>query len=909
MISRPRLIALLQASLKYPLTLISAPAGFGKTTALSVWVQSRPANNPVVAWVSLDEEDNDPRLFWTYVLAALDMHQSQRFTSLLKYLQSPQAPPLKTILTMLINLLLESPQHFVLILDDYHVITEQQVHTTLSYLVEHLPPQLHIILSTRADPPLSLSLLRSHQQVLEVHTDQLRCTAEETRAFFQKVIGIQCPQETIQDVTTQTEGWLVSLQLLSLSLHGHADPATLLQEVSGDQRYILDFLTEEVLRRQPQDVQTFLLSTSILKRLTASLCDAVIEQDGSQQMLEQLERTHVFVESLDSKREWYRYHALFAQALRYRLEQTHPDLVCILHHRASLWYAQHDLPTQAILHALSAHQWQWAADLIERLPSLLSFSGGTSEHKLVMLRQWLELLPAEIVGSRPHLCLACAQILWAVTSHPRLQAWLDAAEAALTASLTMQTSTDLPHIELVPQARKEQKNLLGEVIAWQAQLRSFQEGQVALPLCQRALTLLSADNSMVRAQVACAQLIASYASSTNNAVSAVESGFQAVLLAQEAGLDFFAIALMGLTALYMIGTGQLHAAHRLSRQAIQLGKQSEELGLSEVGWPMLLQAEILREWNQLDAARSLAEAGISLCTQAESIAMFVYILSGYAILAHIYLSCGEYDAARSALQQVKQFGMSINQPTSIHYYSLFTTIDQVRFWLASGEMDHATRWAKELDIGERHGNPFVHEREEVAYVRVLLAKHQPVQALTRLEPLLVRATTGQRWGHVIEIRLLQALAHQMCQKEIQALDALSEAVRLAEPEGYIRSFVDEGAPMGTLLYHLRKRDRKSGPTPYLDTVLAAFQQEIMEQIQVGEQTKAQALPDPLSQRELQVLQLIAQGASNQEIAQELALAIDTVKRHVSHIFSKLGANNRVQAVKQARNLSLLDEEH
>ncbi|HEX3643036.1 MAG TPA: LuxR family transcriptional regulator, partial [Ktedonobacteraceae bacterium] len=832
LISRSRLIALLQQSLKNPLTLLSAPAGFGKTTLLSAWAQSLLASDTQVAWISLDEEDNDPKLFWTYILTAMDMRYPERFRPLLMRLQSPQGPPLKYILKALINLLVDSTEPSLLILDDYQVITEQNVHTSLSYLVEHLPPQLHIILATRADPPLLLSQLRACKQIVEVRTNQLRCTVEETKDFFHEVMGIKLPEEIIREMTARTEGWLVGLQLLGLSLQKHADPTNLLEEASGSQHYVLDYLTQEVLQRQPQEVQRFLLSTCILERLTAPLCDAVVQQSGSEQMLERLEEGNLFVVSLDTKRQWYRYHTLFAEALRYRLNEAQVDLIPILHHRASLWYAQHDLPTQAILHALSAHQWQWAADLIERLPSLLSFSGGTSEHKLVMLRQWLELLPAEIVGSRPHLCLACAQILWAVTSHPRLQAWLDAAEAALTASLTMQTSTDLPHIELVPQARKEQKNLLGEVIAWQAQLRSFQEGQVALPLCQRALTLLSADNSMVRAQVACAQLIASYASSTNNAVSAVESGFQAVLLAQEAGLDFFAIALMGLTALYMIGTGQLHAAHRLSRQAIQLGKQSEELGLSEVGWPMLLQAEILREWNQLDAARSLAEAGISLCTQAESIAMFVYILSGYAILAHIYLSCGEYDAARSALQQVKQFGMSINQPTSIHYYSLFTTIDQVRFWLASGEMDHATRWAKELDIGERHGNPFVHEREEVAYVRVLLAKHQPVQALTRLEPLLVRATTGQRWGHVIEIRLLQALAHQMCQKEIQALDALSEAVRLAEPEGYIRSFVDEGAPMGTLLYHLRKRDRKSGPTPYLDTVLAAFQQEIMEQIQV-----------------------------------------------------------------------------
>jgi LuxR family maltose regulon positive regulatory protein len=366
---------------------------------------------------------------------------------------------------------------------------------------------------------------------------------------------------------------------------------------------------------------------------------------------------------------------------------------------------------------------------------------------------------------------------------------------------------------------------------------------------------------------------------------------------------------MGLTSVHMIGTGRLHDTQRLAQQAILLGQKPDAFVLPAVGWPMVWQAEVLREWNELEAALSCIEEAIKLLAPLEWTLSLPHVISGYAVLLRIALSCGDLDAAHSALQQCERISMSLNRPFSLHMRSLFITIDQVRLWLACGELRRASLWVEALDVSQRHGTPLAREREEVACARVLLATNQPTLALQRLAPVLQRATTGLRWGHVIEIQLLQALAHQMCQKEIQALDALSEAVRLAEPEGYIRSFVDEGAPMGTLLYHLRKRDRKSGPTPYLDTVLAAFQQEIMEQILAGERTKAQALPDPLSQRELQVLQLIAQGASNQEIAQELALAIDTVKRHVSHIFSKLGVNNRVQAVKQARNLSLLGEEH
>jgi len=321
----------------------------------------------MVAWVSLDEEDNDPQIFWTYILSALSTQQPERFTSLFKYLQSPQAPPLKYVLAALSNLMVDSTEHIVLILDDYHVITEKEVHTTLTYLVEHIPTQLHIILATRTDPSLPLSLLRTRGLLLEVRADQLRCTVEETKNFFQEVMSIQFPDETIQEVTTRTEGWLVGLQLLGLSLPEHADPIKLLKEATGKQRYILDYLTQDVLQRQPQEVQTFLLSTCILERLCTSLCDAVMEQTGSQQMLEQLEQANLFVVSLDSQREWYRYHALFAQALCSRLQNRHPDLVPILHQRASFWYAQHDQSTQAIVHAFHAKAWSWAADLIEQL--------------------------------------------------------------------------------------------------------------------------------------------------------------------------------------------------------------------------------------------------------------------------------------------------------------------------------------------------------------------------------------------------------------------------------------------------------------------------------------------------------------------------------------------------------------
>jgi LuxR family maltose regulon positive regulatory protein len=823
LISRPGLMALLDESLKYPLTLVSAPAGFGKTMLLSAWTQSLPAFSPLVSWVSLDEEDNDPQLFWTYILSALDQQQPERFTPLLKSLQSPVAPPLMSVLTELINSVLESTQHFVLILDDYHVITEQQIHTILSYFIDHLPVQFHLILATRIDPPFPLSSLRLRRQLLEVRVNQLRCSVEETKAFLHEAMGIVLPDETIQEVAARIEGWLVGLQLLALSLQERPDPTTLLEEASGNQRYILDFLTQEVLRQQPQDIQTFLLSTCIVERLTASLCDALTEQGNSQQMLQRLERANLFLTPLDNQRQWYRYHDLFAETLCYQLERTHAHLVPILHARASRWYAQHHQTIAAILHAFKAHDWQWAADLIEQAyPPLVSFAWGANRYTLVQFRQWVEQLPAEILACRPHLCLACVHLLWTITPHPLLFTWLDLAEATLRASL----SAEVPQGNLPPQEQQEQKDQLGKVLTLRAFLQSFQEdGQAAFALYEQALTLLSVDNDAFKSIVSIGKLFCYSYSSANDAVAAIKNGYQAVLLAQEAKQPVVAFSMTSTTAIHLIGAGRLHEAEQLLQQATLWEIPSGDPQLPWIGWVTLCQAEILRERNQLARARVLAREAVSLCEQAASLASLLYLYWGYAVLIRICLSCRDLDDAWTALQQVEQIGQSMNRQISLHLHSCFTTIDQVRLWLACGELDRATLWAEQLDFMEQHLTSFARERQEVARVRILLAQKQPTAALQRLELALQRATTGQRWGHVIEIRLLQALAHQKLNEEPQALTALSEAVRLGEPEGYIRSFVDEGAPMAELLSGLREQQCQTRSTPYLDTLLAVFAQE------------------------------------------------------------------------------------
>ncbi len=910
LIARPRLIELLNMSLDCPLTLVSAPAGFGKTTLLSTWIQSLLIERQRIAWVSLDEGDNESVLFWTYVLTALDGQQPGLCTQLITYLQTQQTPPLRSALQTLINRIAEQPESFLLILDDYHLITEQAIHTNLTYLVEHLPPQLHLILATRADPPLSISLLRARGRLLEVRTDELRCDPDEVVAFLEKSTSVQLSQDMIKVVTTRTEGWLVGLQLLSLSLHGHADSGNFLEEVSGSQRYIFDYLIEEVFQSQSESVQMFLLHTSILKRLSASLCDAILEQSGSQQMLEQLERANLFIVSLDRQRRWYRYHALFAQALHHWLEQTQPTLVPILHYRASQWYAQQSRLNEAISHAITAQQWQWTADLIEQVYALI---WGNNEH--AMLRRWLEKLPAEVVRSRPRLCLAYAKTLFMVAPYSMMERWLQDVEMALRATSPALVNETTETGETLSSKQQAQDNLFGELTAYRAIITGYYlgEGQSTLAFCQEALRHLSEQNLLARAEVAYAQSLAYY--SFGDIVAAIQSTKEATALAQAAGNTSSTIIYMCRMAYSLLLHGKLHEVEQLAGQVALMGTTPSGLPHAMMCWAHIFHADALRQWNRLDEALDLALQGVRLSEQTETI---VALYLGYTVLMRIYLARGEMDAARFAFQHAEE---ALKKTYSPYRRDAYLIVHWVQYWLASGELERARNWVQEIaqhssthpSLTHEH-SPLAHEREDVARARILLVQQLPTEAISLLEPHQINAEKQERWSHVIEMKVLQALAHSIRNEDQKALTVLAQSVHLAEPEGYIRIFVDEDTAMATLLSRLRVQERRKGPTPYLDTVLAAFSpgsatHEPLRRLDQpkGRNTK-QPLVEPLSERELEVLQLLARGNSNQEIAEVLVIALDTVKRHVTHIFEKLGVHNRVQAVARARALGLLSDE-
>ncbi len=760
---------------------------------------------------------------------------------------------------------------------------------------------MHLMLATRADPPLPLSLLRARGEVLEVRTNQLRCSPEEVMAFFKEVMGVQLPTDIIRDATARTEGWLVGLQLLGLSLQGDTAPARLLDEVSGSQRYILDYLIEEVLRRQPSAVQTFLLRTSILERLSASLCDAVLEQTNSQELLEFLERANVFVVPLDGQRRWYRYHALFAEALRLRLEQTEGKAVATLHLRASHWFAEQGFLNEATRHAISAGDWPRAADLIEQESA---FIWGSNEHALV--RRWLEKLPVEVMRSRPRLCLVYVKTLFMVAPYTTIEPWLHDAERALRATVQTSTNETTETRALPPSARQEWDNRLGEIAAYSAIITGYYlgDGPTTLAFCQQALVHLSEQNLLVRGEVAYAQSLAYYA--LGDVVASIQSIREATALAQAGGNISSAIFYLCRMAYSLLVHGKLHEVVPVTEHAVLLGDTPIGLPHAMVGWAYIVHAAVLREWNRLDEALELALQGVRLSEQTETT---VALYLAHTVLMRVYLARGEVDAARSAFQQAEA---TLAKNYSLYRRDIFLIVEWVQFWLAGGELERAMRWAQEPAEPGSVPSPLAGEREEVARARILLAQQKPTEALSHLEALQVGAQQQERWRHVIEIKVLQALAHSMRDEEQEAQTVLVQALHLAEPEGYMRVFADEGAPMAALLSSLREQERKRGPTAYLDTVLAAFPQENMAHERhperAGQPTTAQPLLDPLSKRELEVLRLIGRGASNPEIAQELVLAVDTVKRHVYNIFSKLGVNNRIQALALARALGLLPEE-
>jgi LuxR family transcriptional regulator, maltose regulon positive regulatory protein len=925
---RPRLVKRLNEGRHRKLTLISAPAGFGKTTLLSEWVASRtegqglrtesvatslsPQSSALgtrAAWLSLDQGDSDPTRFLAYVVAALRTVAPTIGEGVLDALQSLQPPPAEAMLTALLNDLTTVPDHYVLILDDYHVIDARPVDDALAFLLEHLPPKIHLVIATREDPPLPLARLRTRGQLSELRATDLRFTPAEAAAFLKEMMGLNLSAKDIAALEERTEGWIAGLQLAALSMRGREDMPAFIRAFAGDNRYIVDYLVEEVLQRQPEGVRSFLLQTAILDRLNGPLCDALLgienaelkmENDqaqradsqfslfNSQFILEELERMNLFLVPLDDTRQWYRYHHLFADVLAAHLRAEQPNLVATLHRRASAWYEQHDSAADAIRHALAAEDFARAADLLE-----LAVPAMRRSRQEATLLGWLEALPDQLLQVRPVLSAVYAGALLASGKLQGVEARLLSAEQWLDTTADRRAQPDAPAAAMVVVDEEAFRLLPGSIAVWRAG-QALVLGDVAgtVTHARRALDLVPEDDHLGRGGAVALLGLAFWAS--GNLEAAHRTYADGMALVQRAGHLSDAISGAIARADIRIAQGRLHEAMRTYEQALQLATAQGDPVLRGTADLYVGMSELERERNDLHAATQHLLSSKELGEHTG----FPQNRSRWSVvMARIREAQGDLAGALELLQEAERRYVSDFFPNVRPIAALVT-----RVWIAQGRLGEALGWAREKGLSAHDDLSYLREFEHITLARVLLARSQSEradpslrEAMELLERLLKAAEAGERTGSVIEILVLQALAHQMQGDIPAALAPLSRALTLAEPEAYVRTFVDEGPPMAVLLENAAKH----GIAPnYVRHLLIAFST-------AEDRTPVkQVLIEPLSERELQVLKLLGTELTGPDIARELMVSLNTLRTHTKNIYGKLGVNNRRAAVHRARSLDL-----
>lgn len=858
---RPRLLEQLNEGLHRKLTLISAPAGFGKTTLVSEWLAG---GGKSAVWLSLDEGDNDPKRFLAYLIAALQGVAANLGEGVLTVLHSPQPPPIKAILTTLINEIAAVPDSFTLVLDDYHLIDSKPIDDVLSFMLEHSPPQMHLVIATREDPALPLARLRARGQMTELRAADLRFTPSEAAEFLEGVMDLNLSAEDITALEDRTEGWIAGLQLAAISMQGHEDTRSFIKSFTGSHHFVLDYLLEEVLQQQPENIQTFLLRTSILDHLCGPLCDAILQDPAAsgQETLEYIDRANLFILPLDNERSWYRYHHLFADLLRQRLQQRIASSsgdevgnVAELHSRASQWYEDNGLEIRAFHHAAAANDVEQAERLIEGKGIPLYFRGAGA-----LVLNWLESLPKTALDGRPSLWMTYATSLFFNGQISGVEQKLQAAEAALQGTEPDDMTRDL----------------LGRIASMRATLAIIpNDVETIITQSRRALEYLHPDNLSVRTATT---YTLGYAHQLQGDRAAARRAYTEVIATGKSDPMYTIAATLSLGQVQEVDN-QLFLATRTYKRVLQLAGDPPWLIAGEA---YLGLARIFYQWNDLHIAQQHGQQCVQLTRQMESIDTF----ASYGVfLARLKLAQGDVLGAVAVLAEAEAF---------VHQHNFVFRMSDV----AAAQvltLLHQDNLAAAAHLAEKHELP-------LSQARVHLAQGDPSTALAVLE-LLRQQAEAKAWAdEQLKVMVLQAVALQAHGEHDKAAQTLGEALVLAEPGGFIRIFVDEGLPMAELL-----SEAAHGMMPdYVGKLLTAFEAEKRE----GKSHLPAALPDgsllePLSQRELAVLRLIAQGLSNREISERLFRALDTVKGHNRNIFDKLQVQNRTEAVARARELGLL----
>jgi LuxR family maltose regulon positive regulatory protein len=901
-VHRPRLIERLNEG--HPsgrkLTLISAPAGYGKTTLLSEWI---PQSERCVTWVSLDDGDNDPLRFWSYVIAALQMLDAEIGSNALALMRTPVLPPIEAILTILLNEIAAFPDCFALVLDDYHVIDAKPIDTAVTFLLEHLPRQMHLVITTREDPNLPLARLRARDQLTELRAADLRFTSAEAADFLSQTMGLNLSAEDIAALETRTEGWIAGLQLAALSMRGREDVPGFIRAFAGGNRYIVDYLVEEVLQRQSERVRSFLLQTSILDWLSGPLCDAVTDQEEGTALLEALERDNLFVSPQDDKRHWFRYHQLFADVLRVHLMEEQPDQVPALHRRASEWYEQNGSPADAIRHALAGGDFERAAGLIEQAAPAMRQSRQDAT-----LLGWMKALPDELFRARPVLSVEYVGALMSNGQLEGLDDRLRDAERWLDTTAGGRTRPEAAPAEMIVMDEKEFRRLPGSIAMYRA-AQALALGNVpdTVPYARQVIDLAAEDDHILRGAAAAILGLASW--TIGDLEDAHRSYADGMAHLQRVGSIADAVGGGVVLADIRIAQGRLREARRTYERGLQLAREQGTPTLRGTADMYVGLSELEREHNDLHAA---TQHLLKSKEQGEHTGFPQNPYRWRVAMARIRQAEGDHEGALDLLHEAERLYMSDFSP-NVRPVAAWKT----RVWVAQGRLDEALGWAREQGLSAGDNLSYLREFEHITLVRVLLARYKSdrtdrsiVEAIGMLERLLKAAQDGGRLGSVIEILVLQALAHHAQGDRPAALVPLERALTLAEPEGYVRLFLDEGSPMAQLL---REAAVHKIMPDYTGKLLAGF--EAAQQMSAGESPlpdgrgpsspAAQPLIEPLSQREIEVLRLFTTDLSGPEIARELTIALSTVRTHTKSIYSKLNVKNRREAVQRATELDLI----
>lgn len=898
-LDRPRFDELLVRGWDATLLLVSAPAGFGKTTLLGTWLAAGGHDRPT-AWVSLDERDGDASSFWTYVLIAVDRAAPGTATAALALLQSGQAP-VNAVLTALLNELSVLAEDLNLVLDDFHLAEGPDIQVGMAFLIEHLPPQVHVIISSRADPALPLARLRARGELVEIRAADLRFTGAETAAYLNDLNALGLEPNEVVALEDRTEGWAAALQLAALSLHGRGDRSQFIAGFAGDDRFVVDYLADEVLDRQPHDVRRFLLDTSILDRLSAPLCDAVTGSASGRRMLESLERQNLFVIPLDAHRNWYRYHHLFADVLRVRLLDERPEDLPALHRRASAWYDRAGDPEAAVRHALAAGDVALAAAQAE-----VAIRPLLRERREGIICRWVDQLPADIVTNRPVLAVGFVAALAQSNRFDGLATRLDEAEHLLSTPTDDQVVVDRAELTRLPAAVATYRAAL-------ALVAGDLDGTV-----EHATLALSRAADEDDLTIASASALLGLASLTRGDLDAAHHGYRSATdslnhMGHVADVLGCSITLADIE----ITQGKLGDAQRTYQHALELagdhvpqprGAADMYVGLSRVALErgdLAGAADYLREVDQLGESRGLPQnpyrwrVAMALLRQAE----------------------GDQSAAVDLLEEAERVYVGDFNPNLRP-----VAATRARVLATSGDVAAGLAWARSRGVSAQDDLSYAREYEHVTLSRLLLGDHAArgdetslAEATTLLDRLIAASEAGGRTGVVIEELVLQALARAAGGEWEQALTSLERALRLAEPEGYVRVFTSEAAPMRELLETLSRRQPRWSFVGQLLAAVAPTGAPVAgsggsppDTADAGDggtsgavSPGGQGLIDPLSSRELDILRYLRSTLDGPAIARDLGVSLSTVRTHTQHIYAKLGVTNRRAAVRRSHQLNLL----